>query len=152
MTRGKNASHDLNPDLIVTAAYLLLFVIISGLYVSGLEQRDSSSTAVVMTLPWSYWGVPLKGASGYPVWYNYLGQTGNVIGFRFLIMLGFLPGALINAVILYFGCNFLSRIGRAFRIKRKRYQSSRGESAAGVSPAAARRTVRKPLDLHGSRC
>jgi hypothetical protein len=25
-----------------------------------------------------------------------------------------------------------------------------GESAAGVSPAAARRTVRKPLGLHGS--
>jgi hypothetical protein len=59
----------------------------------------SSVLAVFVTLPWSMILVSICSQLGYIAWYSQFASTPALYGF--FAMLGILPGALLNAVIVY---------------------------------------------------
>jgi hypothetical protein len=96
--------------LILSLSYLGIFLV-SGVYAIYLllfhtaTSEFSGLLGILVTLPWSLMFTPILDSIGYITWYESF--SGNAAVYGIFAMLGLLPGALINATILYF-------IGRLF--------------------------------------
>jgi len=96
--------------LIFSLSYLGIFLL-SGFYAIYLlvfhtaNSEFSGLLGIVVTFPWSLIFLPIINSLGFVAWYDQF--TSNPAVYGFFGMLGLLPAALLNAVILYF-------IGRLF--------------------------------------
>lgn len=103
---------------ICSAAYLAVFLlaefIVFGSLIFDTRRSELSGLfAIVVTLPWSVMLRPLWDAAGFIKWYGRFAGTPAVYGL--FASMTVLPGAIINAAILY-------HIGRAVeRVTRKRH-------------------------------
>ncbi|MBS3902832.1 MAG: hypothetical protein KGZ30_00435 [Anaplasmataceae bacterium] len=91
--------------LIASLTYFGVFVL-SGLYAIYLlvfntaNSEFSGMVALLVTLPWSVIFSPVLSSFGYIDWYTQFASSPAVYGI--FAVLGLLPGAIINAIVLYF--------------------------------------------------
>jgi hypothetical protein len=97
------------PGLVLALSYLAIFALAEAFAFHRLVFHTATSEfsglfALLATMPWSMIRVPLADSLGYIAWYDRF--AGN------FAVLGLLPGAILNAVILYF-------VDRAFAAARR---------------------------------
>jgi len=90
--------------LIFSIAYISIFAFSEfiAFYALIFETANSDLSgvlAILVTAPWSMMLVSICSASGYIAWYGRFAGTPALYGF--FAMLGILPGAILNAIIVY---------------------------------------------------
>jgi ABC-type glycerol-3-phosphate transport system permease component len=96
---------------ILAGAYLSCFALAEAYALAQLtfntrHSEFSGIFAILVTLPWSMMTIPIARSVGYIAWYDQFASTPALYGLLGGLVL--LPGALINALILY-------GIGRAIK-------------------------------------
>ena len=91
--------------LISALSYLLVFAV-TGVNHYFLAMQPHSEAMIdlfpiLITFPWSFPVTLLLDSLGYITWYDDFSPSSPVL-YNFFAMLGLLPGALINASIIYF--------------------------------------------------
>jgi membrane protein DedA with SNARE-associated domain len=99
--------------LVLSLVYLAVFLLAGGYAIYSLVFNTANSElsgvpAILVAMPWSLVVVPIVNGLGYVSWYGHF--AGQPALYGFLAMLGLLPAALLNMIILYFIGSIIDKI------------------------------------------